>query len=240
MLTLHSPTHSHSHFTLSLIHTHTSHPHSFTLTLHTLTLSCSHFTPPLIHTHTSHTHSFTLTLTLHTLTICPHPSSFTPSQVVEVVEEEEEGWWRGRMDGKEGLFPSNFVEMMENGDKNAPSGPPDTTPPPKEKRELCVCECTCVRVYMCAFLLPFLTCFPSHPSSPFHHSSPLINPSSPLLTVPSHPPPPTPSTLVARISNSDSSSSVIIRKRHSKPGTSVHSLVNNLPLRKKHRRVCDC
>ena len=57
---------------------------------------------------------------------------------MEVVEEEEEGWWRGRMDGKEGLFPSNFVEMMENGDKNAPSGPADTTPPPKEKRELCV------------------------------------------------------------------------------------------------------
>ena len=42
------------------------------------------------------------------------------------------------MDGKEGLFPSNFVEMMENGDKNAPSGPADTTLPPKEKRELCV------------------------------------------------------------------------------------------------------
>ena len=221
MLTLHSPTHLHSHFTPSLIHTHTSHPHSFTLTLHTFTLSCSHFTPSLS-------------------ALTPHLLLFTPSQVVEVVEEEEEGWWRGRMDGKEGLFPSNFVEMMENGDKNAPSGPPDITPPPKEKRELCVCECTCVRVCMCAFLLPFLTCFPSHPSSPFHHSSPLINPSSPLLTVPSHPPSPTPSTLVARISNSDSSSSVIIRKRHSKPGTSVHSLVNNLPLRKKHRRVCDC
>ena len=130
------------------------------------------------------------------------------------------------MDGKEGLFPSNFVEMMENGDKNAPSGPADTTPPPKEKRELCVCECTCVHFFS--------------PSSPFHHSSPLIDPSLPLLTVPSHPPPPTPPTLVARISNSDPSSSVIIRERHSKPGTSVHSLVNNLPLRKKHRRVCDC
>ena len=57
---------------------------------------------------------------------------------MEVVEEEEEGWWRGRIDGKEGLFPNNFVEMMENGDKHAPCGPADTTPPPKGKRELCV------------------------------------------------------------------------------------------------------
>ena len=33
-------------------------------------------------------------------------------QVVEVLEEEEEGWWRGKLDGKEGLFPSNFVELL--------------------------------------------------------------------------------------------------------------------------------
>ena len=144
-------------------------------------------TPPLIHTHTSHPHSFTLTLTLHTLTICPHPSSFTPSQVVEVVEEEEEGWWRGRMDGKEGLFPSNFVEMMENGDKNAPSGPPDTTPPPKEKRELCVCECTCVHVCISS-PLPHL-----FPLSPFLAVSPLLTSHQSLLTPPHRPfSPPTP------------------------------------------------
>ena len=54
---------------------------------------------------------------------------------MEVVEEEEEGWWRGRMDGKEGLFPSNFVEILENGTKHAPRGSEITTSPPKEKRE---------------------------------------------------------------------------------------------------------
>jgi hypothetical protein len=26
--------------------------------------------------------------------------------------QEEEGWWRGSVRGQEGLFPSNFVEVM--------------------------------------------------------------------------------------------------------------------------------
>ena len=31
---------------------------------------------------------------------------------MEEVEEEEEGWSKGRVDGKEGVFPSSFVEML--------------------------------------------------------------------------------------------------------------------------------
>ena len=34
-------------------------------------------------------------------------------QIVEVLEEEEEGWWRGILEGKEGVFPSNFVKLLE-------------------------------------------------------------------------------------------------------------------------------
>eukprot|EP00111_Clytia_hemisphaerica_P010661 TCONS_00031131-protein len=34
--------------------------------------------------------------------------------VVEVLEEEDEGWWRGRINGKEGMFPSNFVERIKD------------------------------------------------------------------------------------------------------------------------------
>ncbi|ODN00326.1 SH3 domain-containing kinase-binding protein 1 [Orchesella cincta] len=33
--------------------------------------------------------------------------------VLEFIEEVEEGWWRGRLKGKEGIFPSNFVSEVE-------------------------------------------------------------------------------------------------------------------------------
>uniref|UniRef100_A0AAY4B1Y2 Osteoclast-stimulating factor 1 n=1 Tax=Denticeps clupeoides TaxID=299321 RepID=A0AAY4B1Y2_9TELE len=36
--------------------------------------------------------------------------------VIEVAEEVEEGWWSGSMNGKFGLFPSNFVKEMEPGE----------------------------------------------------------------------------------------------------------------------------
>ena len=30
--------------------------------------------------------------------------------ILDFIAVEEEGWWRGRLNGKEGVFPSNFVE----------------------------------------------------------------------------------------------------------------------------------
>jgi hypothetical protein len=33
--------------------------------------------------------------------------------VVECLTEVEDGWWRGTLDGKSGVFPSNFVEMLQ-------------------------------------------------------------------------------------------------------------------------------
>lgn len=54
--------------------------------------------------------------------------------VIEVLGEEEEGWWRGLLNGKEGVFPSNFVveikgagsrEDLTNAvDEKLPSLPP--------------------------------------------------------------------------------------------------------------------
>ena len=31
--------------------------------------------------------------------------------MVEIIDEEEEGWFRGRLNGKEGVFPSNFLDL---------------------------------------------------------------------------------------------------------------------------------
>ena len=77
------------------------------------------------------------------------------------------------------------------------------------------CVCGCVHVYC------------------VHFSSP----TSLLPTLTSSFRPPSPPTLVARISSSDSSSYVITPQRRSKPGTSVHSLVSVLPLSMKHRKM---
>uniref|UniRef100_A0A8C2XD88 Osteoclast-stimulating factor 1 n=1 Tax=Cyclopterus lumpus TaxID=8103 RepID=A0A8C2XD88_CYCLU len=42
--------------------------------------------------------------------------------IVDVIEEVEEGWWNGNFNGKSGLFPSNFVKELdatgEDGDAN--------------------------------------------------------------------------------------------------------------------------
>ncbi|XP_013421485.1 SH3 domain-containing kinase-binding protein 1 isoform X5 [Lingula anatina] len=35
--------------------------------------------------------------------------------IVEVLKEEEEGWWQGTVNGKNGVFPSNFVELLDGG-----------------------------------------------------------------------------------------------------------------------------
>lgn len=35
--------------------------------------------------------------------------------VIDVLGEEEEGWWRGMLNGKEGVFPSNFVVEIPGG-----------------------------------------------------------------------------------------------------------------------------
>ena len=32
--------------------------------------------------------------------------------IIDILGEEEEGWWRGLLNGKEGVFPSNFVEEI--------------------------------------------------------------------------------------------------------------------------------
>ena len=39
--------------------------------------------------------------------------SLEPGQIIDVLNEEEEGWWRGILEGTEGVFLSNFVELLE-------------------------------------------------------------------------------------------------------------------------------
>ncbi|XP_003387364.1 PREDICTED: SH3 domain-containing kinase-binding protein 1-like [Amphimedon queenslandica] len=53
---------------------------------------------------------------------------------VEVLGEEEEGWWRGKLDGREGVFPSNFVQLIEEAEEKDSSPVfSSITPKPAEK-----------------------------------------------------------------------------------------------------------
>jgi hypothetical protein len=38
----------------------------------------------------------------------------------------EDGWWFGELNGKKGLFPSNFVEDSQNGTKQETSSQPES------------------------------------------------------------------------------------------------------------------
>ncbi|XP_012682795.1 CD2-associated protein [Clupea harengus] len=54
--------------------------------------------------------------------------------IIEVTEEVEEGWWSGLLNGKFGLFPSNFVKEMEESDEaDAPDN--GTTEPDSSSKD---------------------------------------------------------------------------------------------------------
>ncbi|XP_053405072.1 unconventional myosin-Ie-like [Mercenaria mercenaria] len=38
--------------------------------------------------------------------------SFNEGDIIEIIKEDPAGWWNGRLRGKEGLFPANYVEKM--------------------------------------------------------------------------------------------------------------------------------
>lgn len=41
--------------------------------------------------------------------------------IIDIIEEVEEGWWNGSMNGKSGLFPSNFVKEVDAAGEDAES-----------------------------------------------------------------------------------------------------------------------
>lgn len=49
----------------------------------------------------------------------PNDLSFSPGETIELVDETNADWWTGRCRGKQGLFPSNYVEKI-----GTPSSPP--------------------------------------------------------------------------------------------------------------------
>lgn len=54
--------------------------------------------------------------------------------IIEVIGEVEEGWWRGVLNGKQGVFPSNFVEEIEDGHNE--KTPEEVVSAPQKPRKL--------------------------------------------------------------------------------------------------------
>lgn len=53
---------------------------------------------------------------------------------VEIIKQEEEGWWEGVLNGKTGVFPSNFVEIISTEDEE-PNNDLSESQPAEEKPE---------------------------------------------------------------------------------------------------------
>ena len=69
----------------------------------------------------------------------PDELSLPLRSTVEILGEEEEGWWRGKLDGKEGVFPSNFVQLIEETEIT----------PSKPGRRILVCIHPIMIMYIC-------------------------------------------------------------------------------------------
>lgn len=61
----------------------------------------------------------------------PDELTLAVGDVVEIFEEVEEGWWRGKLKGKVGVFPSNFVELIESASPMSANRKSSTGAPPK-------------------------------------------------------------------------------------------------------------
>ncbi|XP_033741607.1 SH3 domain-containing kinase-binding protein 1-like isoform X3 [Pecten maximus] len=55
--------------------------------------------------------------------------------IVDVLKQEEEGWWEGSLNGKVGMFPSNFAEEIEETDpERTPEEKPNEAPVEGKKK----------------------------------------------------------------------------------------------------------
>ncbi|XP_062971982.1 CD2-associated protein isoform X2 [Elgaria multicarinata webbii] len=56
--------------------------------------------------------------------------SFKEGDIIQIVSKDtgEEGWWKGELNGKEGVFPDNFAVQIPESDKDFPK--PKKPPPP--------------------------------------------------------------------------------------------------------------
>ncbi|KAJ3806706.1 SH3 domain-containing protein [Lentinula aff. lateritia] len=95
----------------------------------------------------------------------PQDLSFQSGDIIEIVQETNNDWWTGRYRGREGLFPSKYVEKLP------PSSPLSRPPPPPAAHS------------------NSYTPNPNYNDSHYSDSRPLGSPAAPNPTYPAYPPP---------------------------------------------------
>ena len=56
----------------------------------------------------------------------PDELSLTEGDIIQVLSQEDEGWWEGLRNGKKGVFPSNFVKIIEDSMEKKVAAPLET------------------------------------------------------------------------------------------------------------------
>ncbi|XP_040285812.1 CD2-associated protein-like [Bufo bufo] len=64
--------------------------------------------------------------------------SFKDGDILHLISKDtgDPGWWRGELNGKEGVFPDNFAAIIQDSEKEKPKKPPPPTKSPVPKPEL--------------------------------------------------------------------------------------------------------
>ncbi|XP_040283247.1 CD2-associated protein isoform X2 [Bufo bufo] len=64
--------------------------------------------------------------------------SFKDGDIIHLISKDtgDPGWWRGELNGKEGVFPDNFAAIIQDSEKEKPKKPPPPTKSPVPKPEL--------------------------------------------------------------------------------------------------------
>ncbi|CAO1635523.1 unnamed protein product [Sympodiomycopsis kandeliae] len=50
----------------------------------------------------------------------PDELKFKEGDIIEIVERNDDNWWTGKLNGKQGLFPANYVEPYNEPQRNLP------------------------------------------------------------------------------------------------------------------------
>ncbi|KAM4771641.1 CD2-associated protein [Rhinophrynus dorsalis] len=68
--------------------------------------------------------------------------SFKEGDIIHILSKDtgDPGWWKGELNGKEGVFPDNFAAIIQDSEKEKPKKPPPPAKSPVQKPELRMSE----------------------------------------------------------------------------------------------------
>ncbi len=50
--------------------------------------------------------------------------SMVEGDIITVLDKYDDGWWKGELRGRQGVFPENYVEMIADAPVTTSAGPP--------------------------------------------------------------------------------------------------------------------